>query len=166
MRIRPACPGELETLHGIVQDATRHMDEQGILQWDEVYPNKDILSKDVDRSELYVIEVEGQVAGIVVLNEEQSPEYEAVQWMYPGRALVIHRLTIHPARQGKGMATRLMDFAEETAVIKGYHCIRLDAFTRNPAAFRLYEKRGYRRAGIVHFRKGEFFCYEKAIGRE
>lgn len=101
MRIRPACPDELETLYGIVRDATRHMDEQGIPQWDEVYPTKDILLKDIDRNELHVMEVEGQLAGIIVLNEEQSPEYAAVQWMYPGRALVVHRLAVHPAYQRK-----------------------------------------------------------------
>jgi ribosomal protein S18 acetylase RimI-like enzyme len=56
-----------------------------------------------------------------------------------------------------------MSFAEETAVTRGYDCIRLDAFTRNPAALALYESRGYRRAGTVHFRKGAFYCYEKAM---
>ena len=56
-----------------------------------------------------------------------------------------------------------MDFAEEKAATENYDCIRLDAFTRNLAAFTLYENRGYRKAGIVRFRKGEFFCYERKI---
>lgn len=164
MRIRLAHKKELEVLDGIVKDATKRMDEQGIPQWDEIYPNKEILWKDLERQEMYVIEAGGRVAGLIIMNEDQSPEYAAVEWMYPGRALVVHRLTVHPAHQHKGLATHLMDFAEETAVIRDYDCIRLDAFTRNPAAFTLYENRGYRKAGVVHFRKGEFFCYEKAIG--
>lgn len=163
MKIRTAHSGELEVLHGIVKAATCHMDEQGIPQWDEIYPNREVLSKDVERQELHVIEVEGRVAGLVVINDDQSPEYAAIPWMHPGHALVVHRLTIHPKYQRKGLATRLMDFTEETAVIKCYDCIRLDAFTLNPAAFTLYESRGYRRAGTVHFRKGEFYCYEKAV---
>ena len=163
MKIRPACPEELDTLHDIVRAATRDMDRQGILQWDETYPNREILSKDLERHELYVIEVEGQVTGLVAKNDDQSPEYAAVQWLYPGRALVVHRLTIHPACQRNGLAARLMDFVEEMAAAEGYDCIRLDAFTRNRAAFTLYENRGYRRAGIVRFRKGEFYCYEKPI---
>ena len=103
---------------------------------------------------------------MMVLNEEQQPEYAEVSWEYPGRALVIHRLTIAPAFQRRGLATRLMDFAEEMAFAEGYNCIRLDAFTRNPAAFGLYERRGYRKAGVVRFRKGDLFCYEKKVGVE
>ncbi len=163
MKIRLARPDELEVLLGIVRAATRHMNEQGIPQWDEIYPNREILWKDVEKQELHIIEVKGCVSGLIVINDDQSPEYATVQWRYPGRALVVHRLTIHPAYQRNRLATRLMEFAEETAVTKEYDCIRLDAFTRNPAAFTLYENRGYRNAGTVHFRKGEFYCYEKAM---
>jgi ribosomal protein S18 acetylase RimI-like enzyme len=163
MKIRFACPEELDILHGIVRVATRQMDEQGIPQWDEIYPNKDILSQDLNRRDMHIIEVRDQAAGFIVMNEDQSPEYASIQWMYPGRALVIHRLTILPAYQRNGLATQLMDFAEEKAAIGGYDCIRLDAFTRNPAAFNLYQNRGYRKAGVVQFRKGEFYCYEKKI---
>jgi len=94
MEIRPAYIEELDVLYGIVKDATRYMDEQGIPQWDEIYPDKAILTKDIERLEMYVIESDEQAAGIMAINEEQSPEYAAVEWAYPGRALVVHRLTI------------------------------------------------------------------------
>lgn len=163
MKIRLACIEELDVLHGIVEDAIRHMEQQGIAQWDEIYPNREILEKDLERQEMHVIELDDRVSGLIVMNEDQSPEYADVHWRYPGRALVVHRLTIDPGYQRCGLATRLMDFAEKTAALEGYNCIRLDAFTRNPGAFGLYEDRGYRKAGLVRFRKGEFYCYEKPI---
>jgi ribosomal protein S18 acetylase RimI-like enzyme len=140
------------------------MDEQGIPQWDDIYPSEAILNADIESQQMYLIEIEGPVAGLIVINEDQSPEYASVAWEYGGRALVVHRLTIHPDFQRHKLASYLMDFAEERAAAENYDCIRLDAFTRNPAAFALYENRGYRRAGIVRFRKGDFFCYEKKIG--
>lgn len=161
--IRLARIEELESLYGLVQEATRHMDNQGIRQWDDIYPSKAILNADIENQQMYLIEVEGRVAGLIVINEDQSPEYAGVAWKYDGRPLVVHRLTIHPDYQRHKLASYLMDFAEEMATTENYDCIRLDAFTRNPAAFVLYENRGYRRAGIVLFRKGEFFCYEKKI---
>jgi len=139
------------------------MDEQGIPQWDDIYPSKAILNADIENQQMYLIEVEGRVTGLTVINEDQSPEYAGVAWKHSGRALVVHRLTIHPDYQRHKLASYLMDFAEEMAAAENYDCVRLDAFTRNPAAFNLYEKRGYRRAGIVRFRKGEFFVYEKKI---
>jgi ribosomal protein S18 acetylase RimI-like enzyme len=162
-RIRPAHIEDLDVLHRIIRDATRRMDEQEIPQWDEIYPSKLVLKDDVEKQQMHIIEIDGRVAGLIVINEDQSPEYADVPWKYPGRVLVIHRLTIDPTSQRRGLAMRLMDFAEEMASAESYDCIRLDAFTRNPAALRLYENRGYRKAGIVRLRKGEFFCYEKTI---
>jgi RimJ/RimL family protein N-acetyltransferase len=53
-----------------------------------------------------------------------------------------------------------MRFTHEFACKRGYNTIRLDAFSGNPAVVALFERLGYRRAGSVHFRKGEFYCYE------
>ena len=139
------------------------MDHQGIPQWDDIYPSKAILTADIENQQMHLIEVEERVAGLIVVNEDQSPEYACVAWKFSGRALVVHRLTIHPEYQGRKLASYLMDFAEEMAATGNYDCIRLDAFTRNPGAFTLYENRGYRKAGIVRFRKGDFFCFEKKI---
>jgi hypothetical protein len=39
--------------------------------------------------------------------------------------------------------------------------IRLDAFTENRCALHLYDGNGYKTKGVVTFRKGNFYCYEK-----
>jgi ribosomal protein S18 acetylase RimI-like enzyme len=166
MHIRSASLQDIATIDALVREATRQMDARGIAQWDELYPTREILAKDIERGEMHVIESEGGAAGIIVLNEHQEPEYAAVRWWFSGPALVVHRLAVHPAFQRRGLASRLMDFAEERAAALKYACVRLDAFTKNPAACSLYESRGYRKAGTVRFRKGEFFCFEKAMGHK
>jgi ribosomal protein S18 acetylase RimI-like enzyme len=165
VNIRQAVIEDLQPVCRIVKDATRSMDEQGIPQWDDIYPSEDILRDDIKMEQMRVIEIGGRTAGLIVINEEESPEYGDVAWRYSGKVMVVHRLTIDPSCQRGGLATRLMDFAEGIAAAEGYGCIRLDAFIQNPAAMALYEKRGYRKAGSVRFRKGQFFCYEKQISR-
>jgi len=161
--VRLARQEELDVVFDLVRAATRAMEALGIAQWDEIYPDKDILRQDLVHCELHVAEAAGSIVGIVAINEVQSPEYGEVIWRFSGRVLVVHRLTVHPASQRQGIAARLMSFVEEFAVVNGYETIRLDAFTHNPAACNLYERRGYRKAGTVRFRKGEFFCYEKPV---
>lgn len=163
--IRPAKSNELNTLLDIVQAATRHMESKGIHQWDDIYPDRAILREDIDKQHMHVIEVHGRIAGMISINDTQSPEYQGVNWQYPGRALVVHRLAIDPSHQRQGMATRLMDFAEKIAEKQGYSTIRFDAFTQNPGATALYEHLGYEIAGTVRFRKGVFFCFEKPVKR-
>lgn len=162
--IRTATPKDLGRVCEIVSAATARMNAEGIHQWDEVYPNRADFQADIAEGQLFVIECDGIVAGLITLNEIQPGKYRDVTWFYLGRVLVAHRLAIDPSYQGRGLSSQLMAFAEEQAAAGGYVAIRLDAFTENPAAVALYEKCGYRKVGIVHFRKGPFYCYEKPIG--
>lgn len=166
MIIRHAREDDLNDLLRIARNATQHMEKNGIFQWDDSYPNRNILETDIQREHTRVIENEGNIAGFITVDEEESPEYKNIAWSFLGRVLVIHRLTIDPAHQGKKFASRLMDYAEEEAKSNGYDTVRLDAFTKNPIAVSLYEKRGYRNAGTVQFRKGQFYCFEKLINDE
>jgi ribosomal protein S18 acetylase RimI-like enzyme len=162
--VREAEPVDLHAVKEVLRRAIHRMDEQGIRQWDEIYPSEAILTGDIERRQMFVIAASGGIiAGFVVINEEESAEYANVAWNFPGKVAVVHRLTIDPCFQRKGFATDLMGFAEDFGRENGYDSVRLDAFTLNPAAVALYAKRGYRNAGTVSFRKGKFFCFEKKI---
>jgi ribosomal protein S18 acetylase RimI-like enzyme len=56
-----------------------------------------------------------------------------------------------------------MAFIEETLRARGVKAVRLDAFSLNPFALRLYERLGYEKTGEVTFRKGLFYLYEKDL---
>lgn len=74
---------------------------------------------------------------------------------------VIHRLCVNPAFQNQGIAGWTLKHIEEQLTEWGIHAIRLDAFTENPYAIKLYEKMGYAKVGTVDFRKGRFYLMEK-----
>jgi len=96
----------------------------------------------------------------------QPEEYRPLRWRWTGgRVLVIHRLCVHPEWQRQGIARHLMDFAENYASDHGFACIRLDAYTGNPRALALYERRGYERAGQTFFprRRLPFDCFERIV---
>ena len=137
----------------------------GIDQWDDVYPSLDWFAADVAAATLYTARTaDGDVAGIFVVNEYQDPEYGDVGWSIPAdRVAVVHRLMVDPAFQRQGVARKLMAAAESVARGMGYPVMRLDAFTRNPHALRLYDSLGYRDAGEVRFRKGRFRVFEKRL---
>ncbi len=139
------------------------MESKKIYQWDELYPDKETLLRDIERSEMRVLSTQTRVVACITLNTEESPEYRTVQWRHAGPALVVHRLTVDPAWQGQGFATKLMIHAERHARETQFRTLRLDAYTENPGAMALYIKLGYAKAGTVTFRKGLFNCYEKGI---
>ncbi|HNY17996.1 MAG TPA: GNAT family N-acetyltransferase [Treponemataceae bacterium] len=156
----------LDAVMALIERATKRLDAIGIPQWDEIYPNRDVLAADIAARTLYGLSVDGTLAGIVVLNEYQDAEYGEVQWeLADPRPLVIHRLCVDPDFQGKGFAKALMAFAENFARDKGHRSIRLDAFTLNPLSLGLYRALRFSERGTVRFRKGRFYCFEKILAR-
>src|SRR5437773_7706431 len=162
---RLAVERDLNPLCSLLQDCIDDMRAHGIDQWDDVYPSRATLLADIQSGTGYVAILFGSdLVGFLVLNEYQNPEYANVPWSINDvPTAVVHRLMVHPTHQPEGLARFLMRFVEDRAIMLGYSAIRLDAFTANPRALRLYQNLGYRDAGGVIFRKGPFRCFEKAL---
>lgn len=175
MELRPLGIADLDVLVALFARVVSSMREEGIDQWDELYPDRDVLERDLRAGEGFalfpVIQGAGnplraaeEPAAYVALNGEESPEYSGVSWSLADESpLVIHRLCVDPRYRGRGAAKRLLSFAEDFAARGGRRSIRLDAFSLNPAALALYESLGYGRRGEVFFRKGRFVCFEKIL---
>ena len=166
MEIRCACDEDLDAIMELVKRAVEGMQNEGLRQWNETYPNRQIISGDIASGTLFPIIIDGEIAGIIVLNESQSPEYGELKWEDTGgRYLVIHRLCIHPGLRRQGLAKQLMQFAEEYAGTKGYSSIRTDTFQENHKILAMLGSLGYEPRGKVSFgkRSGFFHCFEKRI---
>lgn len=162
--IRIAKLEDVEYIMNIIKAAILDMELKNIHQWDELYPDKAVINEDIAKGNLYVNIENNGINAIVVLNEDQAEEYGTLNWKYNfTKQLVIHRLCVDPRSQGGGIARKLLEYTDNFAVRNGYGAIRLDAFTENERALRLYAKNGYERVGSVQFRKGEFYCYEKKV---
>lgn len=167
MEIRLATLSEASHIDTLLQSCKADMDSKGIFQWTDVYPGSAITLDDIDKNQLHVLD-DGEIVGLVVLNEDQEPEYVQVDWIEQnGKAMVVHRLAVAPEYQGRGYAKMLMDFAEEYAVDHNYTSIRLDAFTQNPRVLKFYEMRNYQIRGPVYFegRTAPFYCLELDISQ-
>ena len=148
----------------IIESVVSKMNNESIFQWDEHYPTREIIEKDIDDGYAFGFFHLKELRGYIVLNEEYSPEYNSLEWKDKnGTSLIIHRLSIKADCQGQGIAKQMMIFAEEYAKRNNYTSIKLDAFLHNKAALSLYEKLVYTEVGTVTFRKGEFNCYEKVL---
>jgi ribosomal protein S18 acetylase RimI-like enzyme len=159
---------DIEAIMALVKDCIRDMEAQGIFQWGEHYPTWEIFQSDIQNSSLYVSQDAGELLGILTMDEEQSPEYNQLLWrVQSGKVLVIHRLAVNPKWQGKGIGGQLMDFAENYAMEHQYGSIRLDAYSGNPFALKLYEHRGYQKVGQIFFQYRElpFYAYEKGLNQ-
>jgi ribosomal protein S18 acetylase RimI-like enzyme len=157
---------DLSSILDIISNCIKYMKSQGIYQWDKFYPNSDIIENDIKCEDCYVLKNNGKCVAYVAINEEQSPEYSQINWFTDGRkVLVIHRLSVHPEFQGKGIAKKILKFIEEFATKNNYSSIRLDAYSGNEKALKLYENFDYKKVGQFYYPRRDlpFYCYEKNI---
>jgi ribosomal protein S18 acetylase RimI-like enzyme len=168
MRIRLATQDDLPALMALVRRVVPLMLAAGNRQWDEGYPNESVFERDIALEQLWVAEAEDGLAGVAALTMDQEPEYAQANWDMSVKALVVHRLAVDPAFRGAGVASALMQKAEEVAVEREFAVVRVDTNTENAATQRLFPKLGYRLAGEIGLgmRPGlRFFCYEKTIAK-
>ena len=164
MEFRTATIDDLDALVALYGAATQDMLRQGIDQWDEYYPDREILTEDVESGDMTLGLLDGEPACAWVVNREYEPEYVSGAWEHTGGDFcVLHRLCVNPELQGRGLAQQAMARMEKNARDQGFDSVRLDVFSQNLHAQRLYERLGYRRTGEVRFRKGIFYLMEKGL---
>ena len=166
MLIRLASRGDIASIMALVRRVVPLMRETGNLQWDDVYPNPEVFTRDVELNQLWVAELDGQIAGVAAITTDQEPAYVDVGWDIHELAIVVHRVAVDPAFQGRGVALALMQQAEVVAVERGTNILRVDTNSQNAATQRMFPKLGYQFAGEIglDFRPGlRFLCYEKRL---
>ena len=167
MKIRLANDKDIIRVVEITNACANHMINQNIFQWDENYPSKEAFNEDVQNNSLYVIEKNNDILGCLCISAKIDDVYKNVKWLTLNeRNIYLHRLAIHPDHQGKGLALKLMSYAEEFTIQRGYKSIRLDTFSGNPKNNKFYNLQGYTKLEKIFYRDQSdmpFHCYEKIL---
>lgn len=162
IQYRIAVLEDLNEICSLFDSAIDTMIQNNIFQWDEMYPTEKDFQTDIDRKQLYVGMAEGRIAVVYVVNQECDEQYVNGDWKYAGEPYyIIHRMCVHPDFQNQGIARLTLLHIEEQLISWGIHVIRLDAFSENPYALKLYGNLGYAKVGCADWRKGRFYLMEK-----
>jgi ribosomal protein S18 acetylase RimI-like enzyme len=117
-----------------------------------VYPIRETAVSGIENNNLFVLKVNNEIAGSIILNHKQESAYSQVNWgieAAPKEIIVIHTLVVNPKYIKNGIGKKLMDFVKKYGVERGIKTIRLDVSIHNTPAISLYEKCGYKYVGTV-----------------
>lgn len=161
---RQAVTDDLDAIEQLAQQAVEGMVRQGIDQWDELYPVREDFEQDIQSGQMSLGILGGEIAVIYTINKEYEPEYESAEWENPDKPYcILHRLCVDPRFQNRGIARQTMEHIEREAAAKGIKAIRLDVFSQNPHALKLYQNCGFKKVGTARWRKGVFYLMEKYL---
>jgi GNAT superfamily N-acetyltransferase len=161
---RLATESDLPKIMGIVKQIVVEMSTSNNRQWDETYPLPDDFLQDINTKSLYILEEDTQLKGFISINEECPQEYNELNWKAED-FLVIHRLAVNLANRKEGVATTLMQFAEQLAKERGIKFLKSDTSELNVGMNRLFNKLQYVKVGQIELGEKEFRFngYEKEI---
>ena len=167
IKIELATQNELDRVKEIAEACAKNMIENNIFQWNDKYPSREIFKEDIKNKSLYVSKINQEVVGCIMFSSSKDDVYKTVNWITEDEYnLYIHRLAVDPIFQKRGIARKMMDFAEDFAKSNNYISVRLDTFSQNPRNNKFYKSRGYNKLDDVYFpRQSEFpfHCYEKLV---
>ena len=166
MQIRPATLADVPEIMSLIAGVVPVMQAAGNFQWNNDYPNAAVFEDDIARQQLWVVVDENEIAGVVAITTDQSPEYANVGWDINETAIVVHRLAVSINHQGKGIAALMMHQAEVVARERSISIMRIDTNSTNKVTRRLFPKLGYEFVGEIGlaFRPNlRFYCYEKFL---
>ena len=134
----------------------------GTSDWNEDYPNKEILKEDLKKEQAYVLISNEDVIAAITMIEEDEPGIQTMPWT-KARACFLARLCVSPEYQGRGIGEKMMKYISECAKEKGFEATHHLAAKVNEAANRLYVRMGYRNLGPIHLYETDFNAYEMLL---
>ena len=166
-QFRKAIQSEIPEIWVILQQAIKRRKEDGSNQWQDGYPNPDVIQKDIEKDAGYVLTEGETIVGYCAVLINDEPQYEKIigKWLSNDDYVVLHRVAISDGHLGKGLAKKLLGFIEEYARNKNIYIIKADTNFDNPAMINIFQKLGYSFCGEVHFRGSPRIAYEKLLNK-
>ncbi|RFC54845.1 GNAT family N-acetyltransferase [Brumimicrobium aurantiacum] len=149
----------------ILKQAIERRKKDGSNQWQDGYPNKDVISLDIQKEVGYVLLLENEVVGYSAILINDEPEYNNIQgaWITNEGFVVYHRVAIAEEHIGKGLAKELLKHIDEYAIQNNIMSVKADTNFDNPAMLNLFKKNGYKYCGEVFFRGTPRKAFEKIL---
>jgi N-acetylglutamate synthase-like GNAT family acetyltransferase len=144
--IRPAQSHDAAAVHALVQEAY----EPWVPRLGRVPgPMKDNYAQRIAAHQVWVLEVVGEIVGVVVLEEQES--------------LLLENVAVLPTEQGKGYGRMLIAFAEQEAARRGFPELQLCTNVRMVENIALYEFLGFVEIGRISGEGFERICLAKRV---
>ncbi|EIA08439.1 GNAT family N-acetyltransferase [Flavobacterium frigoris] len=164
---RKAQMSEKAQIWEILQQAILRRKEDGSNQWQDGYPNPDVVENDIEKGIGFVLLEEKTIIGYSAVIMNYEPAYGDIEgkWLTNNEFIVIHRVAISEKHLGKGLAKMIIRYVEEFALQNNIYSVKADTNFDNIPMMKIFENLGYTLCGEVYFRGSPRKAYEKVLDK-
>lgn len=167
MRLRKSRENDLKYIIEIINEAKEFLKESKIDQWQQGYPNEEVILKDIENQHSYVLEDDNKIIGTVALSFDGEETYDLIydgKWISNNEYAVIHRIAASKKCNIKGIGTEIIKNIEKICIDKGIENIKIDTHEKNLVMQKLLEKNNFKYCGVIYLEdKAKRVAFEKVI---
>jgi len=129
--------------------------------WDDTYPSIDNILKDIETNNLYVLEVNNEIAGSISINYENEVIDEPL--FSNNKSIEFGRVVVSSKYRSKGYAKYMILKIEEEIKTRGYNNVHILVYSNSLIANNMYKSLDYNMVGTKEYSNIIFNLYEKQI---
>ena len=165
MILRKAFSAEQPIIWTILQQAIEQRKYEGSKQWQNGYPNEQIINDDIANGYAHVLVANNEIIAYAAIIFGIEPAYDNIEgrWLTYGDYVVVHRVAIANKMKRKGIATLLFKMIEELSSKQNTHSIKVDTNFDIVPMFKILDKLHYTYCGEVFYEGVPRRAYEKVF---
>ncbi|EJT6475321.1 GNAT family N-acetyltransferase [Clostridium perfringens] len=167
MEFRQAKISDLDQIVEIIELSKKYLKETKVDQWQDGYPAKEDLRRDIESGNSYVLTNKDEIVATTVISLDGESTYNSIfngEWITNEEYIVMHRVAVHNKYKGKGIFKELIKEAESLALNNDIFSIKIDTHRDNVSMQRAVVKNDFKRCGIIYLEDGsERIAFEKVI---
>jgi RimJ/RimL family protein N-acetyltransferase len=162
---RKATKSDINQIWDILEQAIVRRKMDGSNQWQDGYPNLEVVERDIEKEIGYVFTDGESIIGYTAILINDEPEYANIKgkWLTNDDFIVYHRVAISEKYLGKGFAKMMINKIDDFAIENNIKSVKADTNFDNIAMLTIFEKLGYTYCGEVHFRGSARKAFEKVL---
>ena len=150
--IRLANIEDLDCIMPLFKKAQLDLRMRKVNQWQNGYPNVEIITKDIEQKKAYVLIDEDRIKGYYFMdNYESDYDYIEEEWLNNYPYIVIHRICIDLNERGLNLGNELIQDIKNKAK-KQNKSIRIDTHKDNDAMNNFLIKHEFKKVGIIYLK--------------
>lgn len=167
MEFKKATYVDIDNIMPIIKDGQEYLREQGVTQWQNNYPNEEIIRNDIEKEYSYLIEMDSEVVATVAISFDGESTYDEISqgdWLSDKDYAVIHRMAIQKDSRGSGISSFLMKSIENLCKEKNIKSIKVDTHRENIPMQSYLKKNDFKYCGLIYLLNGdERLAFEKIL---
>lgn len=167
MIFRKSTLEDVDTIMNIIKEAQKYFIDAKIDQWQNNYPNLEIIKNDIISNNGYVLIKDNDLCAIVTVSFNDESTYNAIyegRWLSNEDYAVIHRIAVKSNYKRLGLSSFIIKQVEELCLKNNVHSIKVDTHRDNIVMQNTLKKNGFKYCGIIYLDNGsERLAFEKLI---